>query len=457
MEQAPVPNRRLQLQRRLRGWSQDDVAAGLCRVASSHGEPDLGVDGTMVSRWERGTRHPRPRYVRLLCELFDLPVERLGLVQDAELRLVPMLAPGPVEGDEGEREAFLREMAALLAVAPLPPFLRSAPAGAESVRADAWERLERALERRGHIDDETVEHLERVTLALESLEPTAISARALLGPASGHLDAVTALLQASASGETRRRLCSLAGEAAGLVGWLRWNLDDGEGASACFRAGLRAAHEADDRALGAYLVGAVACCLPRRQGPADSLRLLTGRTMGYVQADASPATRAWLAAKEADAWAQLGRETDCMRALERAAHIVERLDDDERGRPRRTMVDRAWLDGERGASLAKLGHLDEARTVLGPVLAALGPTSELDRLWLLTALAGAHADSDEPEEACRLARSALAGAARMHLAPVIQLVRAIRDGLERHRLCLAVQELDEHLNRAAGQPALLGT
>jgi transcriptional regulator with XRE-family HTH domain len=453
MDQAPLPNRRLRLQRRLRGWSQDDVAAGLCRVASSHGEPDLGVDATMVSRWERGTRHPRPRYVRLLCELFDMPVEQLGLVRDADLGLVPMLAADRVEGDEGEREAFLREMAGLLGVAPLPPFLRPAPAGVEAGRADSWQRLERALSQRGQVDVETVEHLERVTLALESLEPTAISSRALLGPATGHLDAVTALLQASACDGMRRRLCSIAGEAAGLVGWLRWNLDDAEGACACFRAGLRAAHEADDHALGAYLVGAIACRLPMQLDPKDSLRLLTGRTMGFVQADASPATRAWLAAKEADAWAQLGHETDCMRALERAADIVERLDDDERGRPRFTVVDHGWLAGERGASLAKLGHLDDAQSVLRPVLATLGPTSERDRLWLLTALAGAHADDDDPEEACRLARVALAGAARMHLAPVIHLVTAIRDGLERHRLCQAVQELDEHVRRAA-VPAL---
>jgi transcriptional regulator with XRE-family HTH domain len=427
MGQAPLPNRRLRLQRRLRGWSQDDVAAGLCRVAGSRGEAHLGVDATTVSRWERGIRHPRPRYVRLLCELFDLPVEQLGLVRDADLPLVPVRAPG---------------------VDPLRL------AGMEAARADAWERLERALERQGQVDDETVEHLERVTLALESLEPTAIGSRALLGPASGHLDAVTALLQASVSGETRRRLCSIAGEAAGLVGWLRWNLDDAEGASAYFRAGLRAAHEADDRALGAYLAGAVACRLPPRQDPEGSLRLLTGGTMGYVQADASPATRAWLAAKEADAWAHLGHQAGCMRALERAGEIVERLDDDERGRPRFTVVDRAWLAGERGASLARLGHLEEARTVLQPVLAALGPTSERDRLWLLSALAGAHADSDQPEEACRLAHAALAGAARMHLAPVIQLVRAIRARLERHRLCHAVQELDEHLRAAAAPRAL---
>src|SRR5262249_54925918 len=162
----------------------------------------------------------------------------------------------------------------------------------------------------------------------------------------------------------------------------------------CFRAGLRAAREADDRALGAYLVGAMACRLPSREAPAITLRLLGSRTFGFAQSDATPATAAWLAAKEADAWAQLGNEDECLRALDRAEEIVERMDADPRpGRPRYTVVDRNWLAGERGASLARLGQVDTAQSILRPVLASLGPTSERDRLWLLTALAGAHAES----------------------------------------------------------------
>ena len=85
MESGQRPNRRLRLQRLLRGWSQEDVAAGLHRLAARLGEPELGVDATMVSRWERGTRRPRPRYVRLLCRLFELPAEQLGVVEDDDV------------------------------------------------------------------------------------------------------------------------------------------------------------------------------------------------------------------------------------------------------------------------------------------------------------------------------------------------------------------------------------
>ncbi len=433
------------MQRRLRGWSQEDVAAGLYRVASTVGEADIGVDATMVSRWERGIRRPRARYVRLLCQLFDLPAEQLGLVQDAELALVPLLPVDRLEGDDSERRDFLQRVAVLLGLAPLSPHLRTSVPGFE-----AWERLDRALGQPGHVDLETVQHLEGVTHALESLEPTAVSSRALVGPATGHLDAITMLLQAPLSPRLRARLCSLAGETAGLVGWLRWNLGDSDGATAYFRTGLRAAGEADDRALGAYLVGCMACRLPHCQDPEATIRLLSGTTFGFTREDATPATRAWLAAKEAGAWAHLGRESDSLHALDLATEIVERLDvDDVERRPRFTMVDRNWMAGERGAALARLGQVDAAQAILRPVLASLGPTSERDRLWLLTALAGAHVDLDEPEEACRLARSALVSAARMHLVPVVHLVKGVRERLDQHRRNLAVQELDEHL-RALG-------
>src|SRR5438105_6329803 len=78
----PKPNLSLLRERRRRGWSQDDVADGLSRSAAELGEPHPGIDRNTVSRWERGIRHPRPRYVRLLCHLFRLPTEELGFMEE---------------------------------------------------------------------------------------------------------------------------------------------------------------------------------------------------------------------------------------------------------------------------------------------------------------------------------------------------------------------------------------
>jgi transcriptional regulator with XRE-family HTH domain len=66
------PNEMLRYQRRLRGWTLDDVAERLHRLAQAAGEAELGVDGHMVGRWERGVRHPAPRYLALLSQIFDL-------------------------------------------------------------------------------------------------------------------------------------------------------------------------------------------------------------------------------------------------------------------------------------------------------------------------------------------------------------------------------------------------
>ncbi len=449
MESGQRPNKRLRLQRRLRGWSQEDVAAGLHRLAATLDEAELGVDATMVSRWERGTRRPRPRYVRLLCHLFELPAEQLGIVEDADLVGLPEHSTDALEDDDVERRDFIRKVSALLGVAALP-MPRFEPAGQEP-----WERLARALRQPGRVDDETVDHLEQVTVALHSLGPTQVGSRALLGPVTGHLDAITMLLQGSPPAVLWGRLCSLAAETAGLAGWLRWNMDDPDGAAAYFRTGLDAAREAGDRTLGAWLMGSAACQPPYREDPHERLRQLRGRTHGFVQADATAATQVWLAAKEADACAMLGDVDGCLRALDRAETSLGRAAHDEAARPRFSSVDEKWLEGERGASLARLGMTQEARAILQRVLAALGPSSERDRLWLFTALAGTYVRDGEPEEACRVARLALNGASRMQLEPVLRVLHTLRHDLEPYQDSPAVQELDEQLRlrartRAAG-------
>jgi hypothetical protein len=86
----------------------------------------------------------------------------------------------------------------------------------------------------------------------------------------------------------RPQLCSIAGETAALAGWLAWDLEDRPAAAGYFRVGLDAAKEADDRALGAYLVGS-SCVQPAyRERPFARLRRLEGRTFGFARADASP-------------------------------------------------------------------------------------------------------------------------------------------------------------------------
>jgi transcriptional regulator with XRE-family HTH domain len=443
---ADEPNRRLRLQRRLRGWSQEDVAAGLHRLAAKRGDPELGVDATMVSRWERGTRRPRPRYVRLLCNLFELPAQQLGIIEAEDLALITASRQDPIEEQDVERRDFIRKVSTLMGVAALP-VIRPNLAGPQP-----WERLSRALRRPGLVDRETVTHLGQITTALESLGLTPVSSHAIFGPVTGHLDAMSLLLRSSMPASLRTELCSIAGETACFAGWLRWNLDDQEGAAAYFRAGLEAAREAGDRALGAYLMGSAACQPPYRENPIDRVRKLRDGMFGFTPVDASPRWQVWLAAKEADAHALLGDDYPCLEALERAEEALQGAGpaDPDQDRPRFSAIDRTWLDGERGASLAKLGRTDEARAALERALASMGSNRERDRLWLAASLASTHLQAGEREEACRVAVTVLDRAARMHLQPVVRVVQSLRVEMGTNGANAAVRELDEHLMATQG-------
>jgi transcriptional regulator with XRE-family HTH domain len=441
MEPGQRPNQRLRLQRRLRGWSQEEVAAGLHRLAASLDEPELGVDATMVSRWERGMRRPRPRYVRLLCRLFELSPDQLGIVEDLEHTQAHEVAEDLLEDDAVERRDFIQRVTALLgaAVGPLP-LLDPSP-------TEAWERLATALRQPGLIDDEAVDHLERITVQLQSLGPSHVSSHAIMGPVIGHLDAITSLLQRSLPASLRARLCSLAGETAGFAGWLHWDADDARGAAAYFDTALVAAREADDRALGAYLAGSAACRPPYRETNPQSR---IDQLHAIPRSHPTPSSQVWLAAKAADAHALMGDAGGCLRALERAEIALDGVGaEDESRRPRFSVIGRTWLDGERGASLAKLGHTAEARAALEPVVTQLGPASERDRLWLCTSLASTYVQDGEPEQACRVACAALEQASRMQLQPVLKIMRGLCQELRAYGPSPAIEELDVRLRDVA--------
>src|SRR6266446_4817790 len=73
-------NERLRAQRRLRGWSQEDVVRELVKLGIDIGERQIGVTRNLVSRWERDVTKPRAPYPKLLCLLFKTTAEELGLL-----------------------------------------------------------------------------------------------------------------------------------------------------------------------------------------------------------------------------------------------------------------------------------------------------------------------------------------------------------------------------------------
>jgi len=419
---SPHPEGRLiRVERARRGWSQDRLVRELRRTALRLGEDDVGATVSMVSRWENGKTSPGHRYQRLLERTF---ADTLGLADDSW-------------EDDMQRRAFLTNAAvaglALLGVAP---------------GDEPWQRLGAALRRPQRADSRTVDDLEAVTVSFQQLYQR-VAPYAVLAPARSHLATLTQLLEAGGQQErTRRRLASLAGETAILVGWL--TSDDGDHAAAqgYYQAALAAAREAGDRALGAYAVGSASTLPAFRASPDHTLYLLAEGRHGFRAAHATASTRAWLGTLEAEAHATAGREAEARRALDRAAEALGEAVGDE-PRPRLPFFDHVRLAGERGVIAVRLGAADEGRRALDEALRDLRPKGLKIESRLLTGLARAHAGQGDVERACHVARDSLAVATASETAPSLRDLHRLRAELRAWDGCAPVQELDAALRAQA--------
>src|SRR6266511_2792419 len=409
----------LQQQRHERDWSWRRLARELRQQADKRGwrlpsDEDLI---RMMRRWERGEHKPGERYRELLAEVYD------GLAPD-ELQPESIL-------DDMQRRPFLKGIGAFIGLAAASAFI------------EPWERLSHALRHPSRADRASVSSLESLTVMLESRESQE-NPRALLGPVEGHLGNVATLL--AGSPPLRPQLCSIAGETAALAGWLAFDIEDRPAAAGYFRVGIEAAKEANDRALGAYLVGS-SCVQPAyRERPYARLRRLGGRTHGFTRGDANPTTRAWLVTLEAEAHALAGDERATLHALDEAeAAMSQAGGEDALRRPRVAFFNRNYLVGERGVALARLDKPEAAQDTLEDALSSLDPEAVKTRPRLLAALATAQVRQGNIDEACQLGIDALSLAARQQVGPNLQDVRKLRFELEPWRDSRAVKELDEQL------------
>ncbi len=70
---------RLRALREERGWTQQEVAEQVSRLAWLRQHERVGVNADMVAKWERGGKQPSPRYRELLCLVFETDAHGLGL------------------------------------------------------------------------------------------------------------------------------------------------------------------------------------------------------------------------------------------------------------------------------------------------------------------------------------------------------------------------------------------
>lgn len=103
---ATVERPRLRELRMQQGWTQQEVADRMARLAWARGET-IGVTADMVAKWERGAKGVSARYRALLARVFHVSVNELGL---------PPLARGHsgTRPDSGSLVAMVDQAAGLL-------------------------------------------------------------------------------------------------------------------------------------------------------------------------------------------------------------------------------------------------------------------------------------------------------------------------------------------------------
>jgi hypothetical protein len=114
-----------------------------------------------------------------------------------------------------------------------------------------------------------------------------------------------------------------------------------------------------------------------------------------------------------------------------------------------TFFDPVWLAGQKGACLAKLGRLEQARGQLELALTSLEGSWMKQRTWLLVMLASTYVDPGPPEEACRVGKDALSAAQRVGADADLKLVRQLARDLRPWRNQPEVQEFETLVRTAA--------
>jgi len=316
-EPAPAFVHPLARVRALQGWSQQDLARLLANRIGGSARKEK------ISRWERRGVVPDDETQRALAA--ELGVAAIDLYD----RPWPAWLPG-VEGP-GVEDAwtFQGSMTALDAAAgevlmDRRGFLTLSSAATAMLASRWWEPL-RSLPAGEDFDGSSADLVASFEQRLPLLRARddlhgGGRARTLLDP---ELRSVAELLKQGSLGRTaQRRLFKVAGELARVAGWASVDLGLHAAAEAYFVAGLRAAHAASDRSLGANIIKSMALLFVESERADDALVLVRGARRATRQGPLR--MQAMLAVREARIYAVKQESRQCDALLGEAETMLER-------------------------------------------------------------------------------------------------------------------------------------
>ncbi|WUH92646.1 helix-turn-helix domain-containing protein [Streptomyces sp. NBC_00433] len=300
-----------------RGWSQEELAR---RIAARIGGPR---ERGKVWRWENRSVVPDETTQRALAVELGVPVDRLfsqpwptwlpgreGVDVDT-----PWTTPAAVAAlDSTVGEALVDRRTFLTLGAESAAVLAANWPGAEHVPGAA------AATRDGTAED-LVASLELRLPTLRSLDDLhgGGAARSVI---DAELRTVTEVLkQGVLRGSVERRLFQVAGELARIAGWASFDIGMKASAERYFVTGLRAAHAAEDRALGANIIKCTALLMIESERAHDALVLADAARQATCSAPSR--VQAMLAVRQARIHAVLHDGPQCDALLGQAEDLLD--------------------------------------------------------------------------------------------------------------------------------------
>ncbi|MGH3870694.1 MAG: helix-turn-helix transcriptional regulator [Pseudonocardiaceae bacterium] len=365
----------------------------------------VGVEPTTIGRWERGETSPQPWSRPKLAEALAVSVEQLDTMLTEGQPTEPQQ---PVAGprDDPERDPILTatwnhrgtvEAATVLSGGDDRVKRRvflSLTGPALTAPAHQWlvhepEPLVSGLSGR-RVSAGMAHQFTAMITELRKMEDVA-GGGSVLTLAQHEFRWVTALLNhATYDAQTGRALHVALAELGQFCGWSAYDAGHHGLAQRFFVAALRAAHSADDRPLGAYILASMASQAARHGGrPADAVTLIETAFAG-TRGQQTPALLAQLHMRHAYAFAFLRDTSACTAAISQARTQVEQLkpDDDP---PWLYWVSPAQITANAGVCLLQVDQFDYAAAMLTEGIAQLDKSFLRDRQYHVTHLASARA------------------------------------------------------------------
>jgi transcriptional regulator with XRE-family HTH domain len=364
----------------------------------------LGVTQSQLSRIERSATpihdlHKLDTWARAL----HIPADRLwfspspassGTDDAAPDRATVEKSPHSEEGSGVRRRNLFQ--AAGVGVA-------AAATGAGLLSDTPWQRLIDSVSKGRPADTATVQLMQDRTADLFHTEET-VPARQLLETIAQHRNTLEALLANSRTESLQRDLTVAMGETDVLTGWLLFDLGRAHDATNAWRSTLKIAKETGDGALAACTLGYWSYLAASRNDTAPAARLLQ-QAKEYVPGASAPATRSWLAAREAEELARLGDETGALRAVERALTAFDFA------RPRSERPWTAFFSASRLGSMTVSAyttlHHRDAAAVADSLLISLSPMENKVRAIVLSDLTINAAQTNDYDRAITLIPDAI--------------------------------------------------